>query len=121
MASQDSWARPLAKTLVDLFRVSDLDFIRITSSYDPATGVVTPTEEVFTGAGAVLKTSHNETDPTAEQRELMVWVCLADIADIWPTPADQLAYEGARWRITSIDPAYGGDVRYAAKLTARRE
>ena len=121
MASQDQWARPLAKTLVDLFRVTGLDFIRRTSTYDPATGVVTPTEQIFTSAGAVVKTAHTETDPTTEQHDLTVWVCLADIDDIWPTPEDQLAYEGARWRITSIDPAYGGDTRYAAKLMARRE
>ena len=41
MASQDAWARPLAKELVDAFRVASLTYVRVEQgSYDPATGDV---------------------------------------------------------------------------------
>ena len=119
MASQDAWARPLSKELVDLFRVSGLDFVRITSTYDPATGTVIPTETVITGAGAVTKWSNIEEGGIAGPQTLECWVDLQGIGDIWPTTADQLEYDGARWKIINIDPAYSGDVKYAAKLTAR--
>ena len=119
MAFQDSWARPLSKELVDLFRVASLDFVRITSTYDPLTGTITPTETVITGAGAVTKWSNNEEGGIAGPQMLECWCDLQGIGDIWPTTADQLEYDGARWKIISIDPAYAGDTKYAVKLTAR--
>ena len=49
MASQDAWAKPLAKQLVDLFRVDSFNYIRMTEPvYDPETGDVTGGETVFT-------------------------------------------------------------------------
>ncbi len=119
MAAQDAWAKPLAKQLVDLFRVSSLDYVRITSAYDPATGTVTPTEKVYTGAGAVTKWSNTEDGGAGGPQTLECWVDIEGIDDVWPTTNDQLEYEGKRWKIVSIDPAYAGDVKYAAKLTAR--
>lgn len=119
MANQDVWARPLAKELVDLFRVASLDFVRITSAYDPATGIVTSTETTFTGAGAVTKWGNNEEGGVGGPQALECWCDLQGLGDIWPTTADQLEYDGARWKIISIDPAYSGDVKYAVKLTAR--
>ena len=119
MASQDAWARPLAKTLVDVFRVSSLDYVRITSAYDPASGVVVPTETVITGAGALLYTSNNEAGGVAGPQTIYVWVDLEGLGDIWPTTNDAIDYDGYRWKITSIEPKYSGDVKYAAKLTAR--
>ncbi len=119
MASQDAWARPLAKQLVDVFRVASLDYVRITSAYDPATGLVTPTETVYSGAGAVTKWMNTEDGGSAGPQTLECWVDVEGIGDIWPTTNDQLEYDGARWKIIGIDPAYAGDVKYAAKLTAR--
>lgn len=120
MASQDSWARPLAKQLVDLFRVNSLTYIRIDQTYDPAVGDVVITETPYTGAGAVTKTMRTEEGGAAEVYSIEVWCDLEGIDDVWPTTADLLEYDGARWKIIAIDPQYSGDVKYAAKLTARR-
>lgn len=82
-------------------------------------GLVTPTETVYSGAGAVTKWSNQEEGGAAGPQTLECWVDLESIEDIWPSTADQLEFEGARWKIISVDPAYAGDVKYAAKLTAR--
>ncbi len=118
-APQDVWARPLAKTLVDAFRVASLNFVRITNTYDPATGIVVPTEVVFPGAGALLMSSNTEAGGVAGPQELECWFDLEGIGDIWPTTNDAIDYDGYRWKIVAINPKYSGDVKYAAKLTAR--
>lgn len=118
-ASQDAWAKPLSKTLVDLFRVSGLDYIRILTSYDPVVGIPVPSEMVYSGAGAVTKWSNIEEGGVGGPQTIECWIDLSSIDDIWPTTGDQLEYEGKRWKIISIDPAYAGDVKYAVKLTAR--
>lgn len=120
MASQDTWARPLAIQLVDAFRVASLAYIRVSSTYDPATGEVAVTETVYPGAGAVSKLLRSEDGGVGETHSLEAWVDLAGVGDVWPTTADLLEYEGARWKITNIDPMYSGDVKYACKLMARR-
>lgn len=119
MASQDAWARPLATQLVDLFRVSSLDYVRVSSAYDPGTGDVVLTETVYNGAGAVTKTMKSEDGGVGEPHSIEVWINAAGIDDIWPNTDDYLNYEGKKWRITAVDPIYGGDVRYACKVTAR--
>ncbi len=119
-ASQDSWARPLAKQLVDLFRVDGLTYVRIDQTYDPAVGDVVITETPYPKAGAVTKTMRTEDGGTGETYSIEAWVDLEGLGDIWPTTADRLEYDGARWKIIGIDPMYSGDVKYAAKLTARR-
>ena len=120
MASQDSWARPLAKTLVDVFRVASCDYIRISQIYDPSVGEPVLTETVYSGAGAVEQlTQANEEGGASDTRSVVVWIDLGGIDDIWPTTADQIRYQGLRWKISSIDPAFAGDVKYAAKITAR--
>jgi len=119
MASQDAVFRPLAKTLVDAFRVSSLNFVRITNAYDPATGTVVPTEVVFPGAGALLMTSNTEAGGVAGPQEIECWFDLEGIGDIWPTTNDAIDYDGYRWKVVVINPKYSGDVKYAAKITAR--
>jgi len=119
VAFQDQWAKPLADELVSLFRVSSLNFIRITSTYDPSTGTVIQIETVYAEAGAVTKWSNIEEGGASGPQTIMCWVNMSKIDEIWPTTADQLEYDGARWKIISIDPAYAGDTKYAVKLTAR--
>jgi len=120
MAFQDTFAKPLAKQLVDLFRVSSLSYIRIEQAYDPAVGDVVITETPFAAAGAVTKTMRTEQGGTGENYAIEAWIDTAGIGEIWPTTADQLEYDGARWKVISIDPQYSGDVKYAVKVTARR-
>lgn len=120
MASQDAWARPLAKQLVDLFRVDSCNYIRIgQGAYDPETGQVTNGETLFEGAAAVTKTGRIEEGGAGEQHYLECWIDTQGIGDVQPTTLDQMEYLGRRWKITQIDPAYSGDVEYAVKVTAR--
>jgi len=120
MANQDLWARPLADTLVDAFRVSSLSYIRRAQAYNPATGDVSLSETVFPAAGAVTKTMRTEEGGIGEVYAIEAWVNASGISDIWPTTLDQLEYDGARWQITAISPQFSGDVKYACKLQARR-
>lgn len=119
MASQDAWARPLAKQLVDLFRVDNLDFVRVTQTYDPGTGDVTRTETVITAAGAITKTGKIEEGGTAEPHRIECWMDAEGLGDIWPNTEDELEYDGVRWKISAVEPMYSGDLRYACKVTAR--
>lgn len=120
MGVQDTFARSLANDLVDLFRVASLTYIRITQSYDPAVGDVIVTETPYTAAGAITKTERTEEGGAAEVFKIDAWINAAKIDDIWPTTADLLEYDGARWKITAIAPMYSGDTKYACMVTARR-
>ena len=116
-ASQDAWAKPLAKTLVDLFRVDDLSYIRTgIPAYDPATGEVTGGETVFTKAGAVTVSGSTGEGTTGANLYLEVWMNTAHIDDLFPTTDDFLQYRGRRYNIVSVDPQYSGDTSYACKV-----
>ena len=118
MAFQDSFARPLAKTLVNRFRVNSLSYVRESvPTYDPATGTATSSETVFTKAGAVEMSKNIEGGGVAGSQELNAWICLADIGDQIPTTRDHLVYLGKSWKIISIDPLFSGDQLYACRVT----
>ena len=120
MASQDTWARPLADQLVSLFRVDGLLYVRRTQQgYDPATGQVTATEQNFTKAGAITERRRVEGGGANETYEIDVWMYLGDIGDQWPTTDDWFVYEANTWKIVQVDPMYSGDTRYACKVRAR--
>ena len=118
-APQDTWARPLAKSLVDSFRVPSLSYIRVATTYNTTTGLTTDSETTYSGAGALIKTSNNEeTSETAGNEAIQVWLDLQGIGDIWPTTNDFISYDSKKWRIQTIDPQYSGDVKYACKVKA---
>ena len=118
-ASQDAWAKPLADTLVDLFRVESLDYIRTgIPTYDPATGQVTGSETVFTSAGAITVSGSKGEGTTGADMFLEVWINTSYIGDMFPTTDDFLEYQGRRWNIVSVDPRYSGDESYACKVRA---
>jgi len=119
MASQDSWAKPTADTLVDLFRVDSIEYIRTgIPVYDPATGQVTGSETVYTKAGAVTQTGSTGEGTTGSNLYLEVWMNTASIGEIFPTTDDFLEYQGRRWNITKVIPMYSGDTKYACKVRA---
>ena len=117
MASQDSWARPLAKELVDLFRVDDLTYIRTgIPVYDPATGSLAGTDTTYTKAGAVAKHGSIGEGTTGANMYIEVWMNTEYVDDIFPTTDDFLEYQGRRYNITQVDPSYSGDTNYACKV-----
>lgn len=119
MAFQDGWARPLADQMVDLFRVSSLDYVRVVSSYDPSIGDVTEVETRYPGAAALEVGGLSEEGGTGQPHRIECWINASGIDDIWPTTGDRLEYDGKRWKIISIDPLFMGDQKYACKVVAR--
>ena len=119
MAGQDSWAKPLAGQLVDLFRCSTFNYIRMAEPvYDPATGDITGGETVFTSAGAVTKSGKTGEGSVGKSLYLEAWLDTAGIAEQFPTTDDFVEYNGRKWNIVNVDPQYSGDVLYAAKIRA---
>ena len=124
MANQDSWARSLANTLVNDWKSDNCDFIRVRSTYDPATGAVTPTETRYEGVGAVQNMTLVEEGGAGEQKGIICYFSMSTIGDIYPTTEDYVEYDAKRWKIGGTLPEnaanklYGGDVKYAAKVLA---
>lgn len=116
-APQTSWAKGLAKDLVDAFRETEVTLVRTgRPSYDPLTGAVTASETTIKCGAAVLKTYRD--DQAGPQERLMcdLWFDSTTLPDR-PTTQDVVEYQGRRWRIVDISPAYGsGDDHYAYKL-----
>ena len=120
MAFQDSIGVPLAKKMVDKFRVTGLDYIRVDEPvYDPATGTSTPSETTFTSAGAVFPSfADQDNGGPSNDIELKVEICLADVGDIIPTTRDRITYQGRPWKVVRVD-LKSGDQLYSSTLTCR--
>tara|TARA_B100000131_G_scaffold132109_1_gene128744 strand:+ start:5997 stop:6368 length:372 start_codon:yes stop_codon:yes gene_type:complete len=118
-AQQDSWARPLAKSLVTAFKVPSLSFIRVSTSYNTTTGITTDSETTYAGAGALIKTTNDkETGENFGIETLHAYIDIQGIGDIWPTTNDLISYDNRIWRIQAIDPQYSGDTKYTCKIRA---
>ena len=120
MAYQDSFAAPLAKKLLDKFRVTSLDYTRVSDpGYDTSTGVVTPGETTYTSAGAVYPSFADQANGgPSNSIEIKVEICLADVGNIIPSTRDYITYEGRPWKVVRVDLS-SGDVLYSATLTCR--
>ena len=120
MAYQDSFAVPLAKKLVDKFRVTGLDYIRVDEPvYDPSTGTSTPSETTFNSAGAVFPSfADQDNGGPSNDIEIKVEICLADVGDIIPTTRDRITYQGRPWKVVRVD-LKSGDQLYSSTLTCR--
>lgn len=119
-APQDAWAKPLALELVNLFRETEVTFIRQTGqAYDPATGQVVIEELPIKCGAAVEQVSRNEEGGVGETHTAIMWFDSTTLP-IAPTTADRVEYNQRIWRIVSIDPLLGsGDTNYAYKLTVQ--
>ena len=120
MAFQDGFATPLAKKLVNKFRVSSLEYTRVDEPvYDPSTGTSTPTETTFTSAGAVYPSfADQDNGGPSNTIELKVEICLADVGNIIPTTRDRITYQGRPWKVVRVD-LKSGDALYSSTLTCR--
>ena len=118
-APQDKWARPLATTLVNAFRVQSCNFRRVVSTYDPSVGVPVRTVTDYPGAGAVTSMSNREEGGASGIQDVNAWIDMKGIGDIWPTTEDEISYRGIIYKIVEIDPKFAGDVDYACKVRGR--
>ena len=127
MAFQDSWAEPLARELVDLFKVDGCDFVRRKVEYNPETGESQVTETVYKGVVAVEKKTRNEEGGVIGEYEIVCWVYIGTIGGEYATTADALFYEGRYWKVSpggGIEKGlveYSGDKKYAQRLVGRAE
>ena len=120
-APQDAWAKPIAKLANTAFVVPSLKYVRVSRAYDPAVGDVTETETEFSNCGAVEQSGRVEAGGTSETYELVVWLATESIGEEFPTTSDHLIYRGMKWKVTSINPEFSGDVLYACQVTARNQ
>lgn len=106
-ASQDVWAKPLAKRLVDRFRSQALSYVRVTpGGYDEETGTIVVSETVIPAAGAVVKSMKDERSGVQQGHQVEAWIDHETVP--WPISTnDRLQYLGKRWKIVAIDPTYG--------------
>lgn len=119
-APQDVWAKPLALELVDLFRETEITFIRQEAqTYNPETGICeAATLQIKCGA-AVESESITEEGGTNETHTAILWFDSTTLP-IAPNTADAVQYKDRLWRIVSVDPLLGsGNTNYAYKLTVR--
>ena len=127
MAFQDSWAEPLARELVDLFKVDSCDFVRRRVTYDPATGQTVPTETRFSGVVAVEKKIREEGGGIQGEYVLYCWVYVGTIGGEYATTEDSIFYENKYWKISPRGgnetgvKEYSGDQKYAQRIIARAE
>ena len=120
MAYQDTFAVPLAKKLVDKFRVTGLNYIRVDEPvYDPSTGTSTPSETTYTSAGAVFPSFQDQDNGgPSNDIEIKVVIDLAGVGNVIPTTRDRLDYLGRPWKVVRVDLS-SGDLLYTATLLAR--
>ena len=90
-------------------------------AYDPATGEVVETITDYSISAGVLSSGRMEAGGTAETYELVVWLATESIGEEFPTTSDHLLYRGMKWKVTSINPEFSGDVLYACQVTARNQ
>ena len=120
MAYQDSFAVPLAKKLVDKFRVTSLDYTRVDEPiYDTSSGTTIPSETTYTSAGAVYPSfADKDNGGPSNDIEIRVEICLADVGNIIPTTRDRITYQGRPWKVVRVD-LKSGDALYSSTLTCR--
>ena len=92
------------------------------SSYDPATGDVTPNVVDYAISAGVLPRGRTEAGGTAETYELSLWIQhSASGLPHLPTTADRVVYDGTTWKVTDITPTYSSKGLIASKITARNQ
>ena len=117
----DSTFLPVAKELIDNVFPTAITYIRNTTpSYNPVTGVVTPSSTQFTIKAGVLSRGRLEEGGVGESEELRLWIH-HDTTGLphLPTTADQVEYSGLTWKVTDIDPTYSSKGLIASKIIAR--
>jgi hypothetical protein len=117
----DSTFLPVAKELIDNVFPTAVRYIRNTTpTYDPATGIVTPSSTQFDIKAGVLSRGRLEEGGVGESQELRLWIH-HDSTGLphLPTTADQVEYSGITWKVTDIDPTYSSKGLIASKIIAR--
>ena len=117
----DSTFLPVAKELIDNVFPTAVRYIRNAApTYDPATGIVTPSSSQFDIKAGVLSRGRTEQGGVGESQELRLWIHHDNTGlPHLPTTADQVEYGGLTWKVTEVDPTYSSKDLIASKIVAR--
>ena len=119
----DATFMPVAVELIDSVFPTAITYQRDEgSSYDPATGDVTPNVVDYAIKAGVLSRGRAEAGGTAESYTLSLWIQhSASGLPHLPTTADRVVYDGTTWRVSSIDPTYSSKSLIASKILCRNQ
>ena len=119
----DGTFMPVAVELIDSVFPTVITYKRDEgSSYDPATGDVTPNVVDYAINAGVLSRGRVEAGGTAETYEIRLWIQhSASGLPHLPTTADRVVYDGTTWKVNNIEPTYSSKGLIASKITARNQ
>lgn len=117
----DATFLPVAIELIDNVFPTAITYKRDAgSTYDPATGTVTPSITEYTINAGVLGRSRIEDGGVAEIYELQLWVHHnGDGLPYLPTTSDTLVYDSETWKVIDVSPTYSSSGLIASKIKAR--
>ena len=117
----DSTFLPVAVELIDNVFPTAIVYRRDEgSTYDPATGTVTPSITDYDINAGVLSRGRIEEGGVAESYQLRLWIQHSSTGlPHLPTTNDSIVYDGTTWKVTEIDPTYSSDNLIASKIVAR--
>ena len=112
---------PVAKELIQNVFPTSIRYLRDAgSSYDPASGEVTPNITQFDIAAGVLSRGRTEQGGVGEDYELRLWIDhSATGLPHLPTTADRVEYGGLTWKVSAVDPSYSSTGLIASKLICK--
>ena len=100
---------PVAQELIDSVFPTAINYLRDGgSSYDPATGTVTPNTTLYEIAAELRPELCRYHHGTGGMPEL-------------PTTSDRVEYAGLTWKVTVIDPTYSSKGLIASKIVCRTD
>lgn len=112
---------PIAENLIGNVFPTSITYIRNSgSSYDPATGDVTPNSTAYEIKAGVLFSARTEQGGVGEDHELSLYIEHGPTGmPHMPTTADEVEYGGLTWKVTTVDPTYRSEGLISSKITAR--
>ena len=114
----DATFLPVAVELIDQVFPTSITYHRLAGRvYDPAVGEVVDDWADKTINAGILSRSRTEEGGVAETYELELWIqhSPSGIADL-PTTADEITYDGVRWKVSTVAPTYSSKGLIASKL-----
>ena len=117
----DATFLPVAKELIDSVFPTGIRYLRNAgSSYDPATGDVTPNVTQYDISAGILSRGRTEQGGVGEDYELRLWIHHGTGGmPFLPTTADEVEYGGLTWKVTQIDPTYSSKDLIASKIICK--
>ena len=117
----DATFLPVAIELIDTVFPTAIVYNRDNgSSYDPATGIVTPSVTQYNINAGILSRGATEEGGSGETQELRFWIQHSGSGlPVEATTGDTVLYLGRTYKVTSIEPVYSSKAIIASKITAR--